>query len=130
MKVFKSSQDISQKKFSLETRKQDASLINKLKIMEVKKVSGHSSEKERMMDASLVAVSKLRKVVHKLSMESHLVLLIIMLTVLKILLRLRILMTNKNQLDFCSSEILGVILNGLELGLMEVLKWKNTNLKS
>jgi len=83
-------------------RRQDASLINKLITMEVKKVSGHSSGKERMMAVFLVAVSKLRKVVHKLLMENHPVSLIIMLTVLKILLNLKTLMTNKDLLDFCS----------------------------
>jgi hypothetical protein len=54
-------------------KRQDASLINKLKTMEEKKDSGHSLGKERMMAVFLVAVLKLRKVVHKLLMENHLV---------------------------------------------------------
>jgi hypothetical protein len=69
-------------------KRQDASLISKLKIMEEKKAFGHSLGRERMTAVSLVAVSKLRKVVHKSLMESHLVSSIITLMVSKISLNL------------------------------------------
>ena len=38
-------------------------------------------------------------------------------------------MTNKDQSDFFSSEILGVTLSGLEHGLTEVQRWKSISLK-